>query len=127
MTDSRRLEIWKRAHAMAIEAHHVSGRMRGAAYLSLRSQLVRAAMSVPTNIVEGREQTSEREFSRFLGYAIASLSELEYHIIIGHDLNAIPTGDFESLLHQIKTVRAMAHSLRKKLSQAAGGQKAGSR
>lgn len=84
-------------------------------------------MSVPTNIVEGREQNSEREFARFLSYAIASLSELEYHIVIGHDLEAISDADFKSLLTQIRTVRPMCHSLRKKLLPAAGSSNAGSR
>lgn len=112
---------------MAIEAHKVAGRMHGSAHISLRNQLVRAAMSVPTNIVEGREQKSEREFTRFLGYAIASLSELEYHLMIGHDLDAINDVDFRSMLAQIKMIRAMTHALRKKLAPAAGSNKAGGR
>ena len=127
MADFRRLEVWKRAHAMAIDAHKIAGRMRGSVHISLRNQLVRAAMSVPTNIVEGRDQNSEREFARFLSYAIASLSELEYHIVIGHDLGAISDADFKLLLAQIRTVRPMCHSLRKKLLPAAGSGNAGSR
>ena len=110
---------------MAIEAHRVAERMRGAAHTSLRNQLVRAAMSVPTNIVEGRDQKTEPEFARFLGYAIASLSELEYHVMVGHDLGAISDSDFRSLVSQIKTIRPMAHALRKKLQPAAGSGKAG--
>ena len=46
--------------------------------------MIRAAMSVPANIVEGRWQISEREFCRFLRYALNSCSELEYHIVIGN-------------------------------------------
>lgn len=84
-------------------------------------------MSVPTNIVEGREQNSEREFARFLSYAIASLSEVEYHIIIGHDLDAISDTDFRSMITQVRIIRAKCHALRKKLLPAAGSRNAGTR
>lgn len=123
MPDFKQLKVWKQSHAMAIEAHRVATRMRGAAHTSLRNQLVRAAMSVPTNIVEGRGQKSEPEFSRFLGYSIASLSELEYHLMIAHDIEAIRDTDFRSLVAQIKTIRPMLHALQKKLQPAATSQK----
>jgi four helix bundle protein len=127
MADFRRLKVWQQSHAMAIEAHQVALRMRGVAHSSLKSQLVRAAMSVPTNIVEGRGQVTEAEFARFLGYSIASLSELEYHLMIGHDTGAISDTDFKSLLSQITTIRPMAIALRRRLQPAAGSKQAGSR
>lgn len=80
-------------------------------------------MSVPTNIVEGREQKTEPEFSRFLGYAIASLSELEYHLMIARDIAAISDTDFESLVAQIKTIRPMAIALQRRLKPVAGSKK----
>lgn len=112
---------------MAIEAHRVAGRMRGSANIALRNQLVRAAMSVPANIVEGRQQKSEADFRRFLGYAISSLSELEYHLMIAKDVDAISHKDFVTLTVQVKSIRAMSHGLLKKLQPAAGSRKAGSR
>ena len=46
-------------------------------------------MSIPANIAEGRRQKSENEFGRFLGYALNSSSELEYHLIVACDTAAI--------------------------------------
>lgn len=83
-------------------------------------------MSVPTNIVEGREQATEAEFARFLGYSIASLSELEYHLMIGRDIGAINETDFKSMLSQITTIRPMAIALQRRLKPAAGSKLAGS-
>ncbi len=123
MPDFKKLKVWQQSHAMAIEAHRVATRMRGAAHSSLRNQLVRAAMSIPTNIVEGRGQKTEPEFSRFLGYSIASLSELEYHLIIARDIKAIDDTDFLSLVSQIKVIRPMLHAFQKKLQPAASSQK----
>lgn len=125
MPDFRRLKIWQKSHALAVETHRIAGKMRRVAPSSLKNQLIRAAMSVPTNIVEGREQTSEAEFSRFLGYSIASLSELEYHLMIAHDIGALEEADFRSLTLQITTIRPMAIALQRRLKPTAGGKRAG--
>jgi four helix bundle protein len=77
----------------------------------------RAAMSVSANIVEGRQHKSEREFARFLGYALASTSELENHLIVAHDIRAVSESDYRSLLAQLTDVRRMLHGLMAKLSQ----------
>ena len=111
MADFRKLDVWQKAHSLALDAHRVAQRIRGAKYVSLRSQLIKAAMSVPANIVEGREQQSEKDFARFLRYAIGSASELEYHLQIGRDMGLILESDFESLLEQLTRVRKMLHGL----------------
>jgi len=73
-------------------------------------------MSIPTNIAEGRRQKSEKEFSRFLGYALNSSSELEYHLIVARDTKVIAESDFVSLISQTITVRKMLYGLLKRLS-----------
>ncbi len=78
--------------------------------------MTRAAMSVSANIVEGREHKNEREFARFLGYALASSSELENHLLVARDLRAITKTDFDSTLSQVIDVRKMLHGLLAKLS-----------
>jgi len=76
-------------------------------------------MSIPTNIAEGRRQKSEKEFSRFLGYALNSSSELEYHLIVARDTKVIAESDFVSLISQTITVRKMLYGLLKRLSTTA--------
>ena len=74
---------------MALNAYRMAGKMRRRELTSLRSQLVRAAMSVPANIVEGRAQRTDREFARFLRIALASATEFEYHLLMASDIAAI--------------------------------------
>jgi four helix bundle protein len=76
---------------------------------------MRAAMSVPTNIVEGSAHTSPREFARYLGYALASVNELEGHVQLARDLKLMTEQDFRALLALIVDVRKMLHGLLKKL------------
>ena len=115
MADFKKLRVWKKAHALALCAHQVALSIRGSQYASLRSQIIRAAMSIPANIVEGREQKSEAEFGRFLRYALSSASELEYHLIIARDINVISVADFVAVLTKLKEVRMMLFGLLKRL------------
>ena len=80
--------------------------------------MIRAAMSIPTNIVEGRRQESEREFARFLRIAQNSGWELEYHLILARDIHAISDGDATTLLNELIEVRKMLHGLTGKMSAA---------
>ena len=103
--DYRKLEVWRKAHALAINVNRDAGTIRGARYGSLRSQLIRAAMSIPANIVEGRSQASERDFARFLRYALSSASEFEYHLTLARDIQVLPNKTFTPLASQVIEVR----------------------
>ena len=115
MSDYRKLQVWRKAHALALDAHRVAGGIRGSQYAPFRSQIIRAALSIPANIVEGREQKTEAGFARFLRIALGSTSELEYHLTAARDIQAISNGDYISLSGQIREVRMMLHGLLRRL------------
>jgi len=116
MADFKKLHVWQKAHALSLSVDRICKRIRAAQYASLRNQLFRAAMSIPANIAEGRRQSSEKEFGRFLGYSLNSSSELEHHLIVARDLKVIPENDFISLISQTITVRKMLYGLLRRLS-----------
>jgi four helix bundle protein len=124
MADFKKLAVWRKAHELMLSVHRVTAQMRGAQHAALRNQLMRAAMSIPANIVEGRGQKSERDFARFLGYSLNSTSEREYHVIAGRDTRAIPEAAALGLLGQIIEVRRMLHGLISRLNNPAGARKA---
>ena len=116
MSDFKKLHVWQKAHALSLCVDRVSKQIRGGRYASLRSQIFRAATSIPANIAEGRRQESEKEFSRFLRYALNSSSEIEYHLILARDTKVISEEDFRSLVTQTIRVRKMLYALLKCLS-----------
>src|SRR5688572_23603448 len=111
MSDFKKLLVWQKAHALAVHAHRVSTGIRRRHFEALRSQVVRAAMSIPANIVEGRRQESEKDFARFLRYALNSAFELEYHLIVARDIAAISDTDSTALLAEAIEVRKMLYGL----------------
>jgi four helix bundle protein len=117
MGEFSKLHVWRKAHALALNVRRVATSIRGPGNASLRSQMIRASMSIPANIVEGKGQVSDRDFCRFLRYAVQSSSELEYHIVIARDIQAITLSDAKSLLDQIIEVRRMLYGLIKSLSK----------
>jgi four helix bundle protein len=77
--------------------------------------MIRAASSIPTNVVEGTGQESAKEFGRFLSIAIKSSSELEYHLVLARDLELISRSEFTSLTDQTIEVRRMLYALRNRV------------
>jgi four helix bundle protein len=111
VSDFKKLKVWRKAHALALSVRRVATRIRGSDNTSFRNQIIRAAMSVPTNIVEGTGQKTGKEFARFIGFALNSASELEYHLIMGRDARLIDVGEFEALLSRTIEVQKMLHGL----------------
>ena len=117
MADFAKLRVWRKAHALALNAHNVATTVRGAGYAALRSQMIRAAMSIPANIVEGKGQRSGREFARCIGYAINSSSELEYHLVVARDFRVITSAQYTPLMDQLIEVRKMLYGLQKRVEE----------
>jgi four helix bundle protein len=115
VSDFKKLLVWQKAHALALDAHRIAISMRRSHDLPLRSQIIRAAMSMPANIAEGRRQKSEKEFARFLHIALNSGFELEYHLIVAQDIGAMSEADFSLLLRKTVEVRKMLHGLLKRI------------
>jgi len=116
VSDFRKLKVWEKSHSLALNAIAVAKKIRGSVNAPLRLQIVRAAESIPTNIVEGTGQESAKEFGRFLSIAIKSSSELEYHLILAGDLQLITRADLTSLTDQTIQVRRMLYVLRTKVT-----------
>ena len=117
VTDSKKLRVWQKAHALALCVDRTRKAIRGSNYTSLKNQIFTAALSIPANIAEGRRKTSEKEFARFLGIAVGSASELESHLIFARDARVISENDFTSLVSQTILVRKMLYALLKRVNQ----------
>src|SRR5258706_1892386 len=116
MSDFKDLKVWHKAQAMALATHPVACKIRGAGGSGKRTQMINAAFSVPTNIVESRGQATRREECRYLRMAINSSTELEYHLLTALELKAITKHQCLTLTSQLVEVRKMLYGLIRSLS-----------
>jgi four helix bundle protein len=66
------LNVWQKADEFALEIYRITKHFPKGEMYGLTSQLKRAALSVPTNIVEGYARKGDKELSRFINIAIDS-------------------------------------------------------
>ncbi|MGE5101897.1 MAG: four helix bundle protein [Deltaproteobacteria bacterium] len=115
MRDYHRLEIWRRAHSLAIAIHEMARGLRGNEFAGLRAQVTRAADSVAATIVEGCGAASGREFARFLDMSIKSASETDYHLLSARDRGGITDRRWRQLSSEAVAIRRMTYAYRKRL------------
>ncbi len=78
MRDHTKLRAFELADELAISIYRITRDFPKEEIYGLTSQMRRAAVSVPSNIVEGSSRESESEYLRFLEFAFGSLRELHY-------------------------------------------------
>ena len=83
--------------------------------MELTSQVKRAAVSIPTNIAEGCGKDSDIDFGRYLKIAMGSSSELEYLLILAHDLGYLADEPYNQLHTWLVEVRKMLNAFIQKL------------
>lgn len=120
MSDFKDLKVWQKAHALAVAVNRVAKASRGSADAELRSQMKRAAMSIPANIAEGRGKASDKEQVRFLRISAGSSFELEAHLTMARDTDFIGRTRADQLIDQLVEVRKMLFGLIRYLE---GGEK----
>jgi four helix bundle protein len=84
------LIAWRKGMELVAMVYDASERFPSHEQFGLTSQLRRAAVSVPSNIAEGKAHYSNREFVRFLRHARGSLAEIETQVLIAQQRQYLP-------------------------------------
>jgi four helix bundle protein len=93
MRDHRKLRAFEFADEVAILVYRVTAGFPKEELFGLTSQIRRAAISVPSNIVEGCARDSEADYLRFLNIAFGSLRELHYQLNLAKRLGFLSNED----------------------------------
>ncbi|MDX9881506.1 MAG: four helix bundle protein [Prolixibacteraceae bacterium] len=107
MHNYHELKIWQESRKLVKDVYSLTSVFPKEEMYGLTSQIRRAAVSVPSNIAEGTGRNGDKEFSRFLDYAIGSLFELETQVILANDLGFIPEEKFTGINEGIKSLIKM--------------------
>jgi four helix bundle protein len=95
------LVVWQKAHQVVLGVYRSTKDFPSEERFGLTSQMRRAAVSVPGNIVEGYRRRTIADKARFMNTAHASLDELDYYMLLAGDLGF---ADFAGLRHQADEV-----------------------
>lgn len=93
------LEVWKKSRVLSATIYQLSNKAIFNKDFGLRDQMRRAAISVVSNIAEGFERKSNKEFLYFLNVAKASAGELRAQTYLAADLSYIEQEEFETILN----------------------------
>ena len=111
MKDYRKLQVWQKAHRLTLHTYEVPAYLVRPEAWPLRDQLLRAAISIPSNIAEGAGRSSDPDFSRFLWHSLGSCNELEYDLLLARDLRFLQDPLHSRLATQLEEVRRMLTGL----------------
>ncbi len=114
----RELVVWQKAMMLAKEVYRLAPMLPREETYGMRSQITRAATSVPANIAEGWTRESNREKANFLSIAQGSLAETETFLTLCEEIGWFPKDQTTTIRNLIEEVGKMLSSMRRRLREA---------
>ena len=115
MAFRRKLLVLDKAHELLIDLNKALPSIRRREHQTLRRQLFKSALSVDSNVAEGRTKHSQREFVRFLEIGLGSAGELQQQLKTAVDCSAMPLDEGASLNKRAEEVAKMIQGLIRKI------------
>ena len=107
----RDLRVWQVGKELAVRVYSLTRDGRISRDYGLASQMQRAAVSIASNIAEGYERNSDKEFVRFLLIAKGSLSELRTQLEIAKEVKYIQQNSYNEVERTCKQLAGMLTNL----------------
>ena len=118
------LKAWQRSMQLVQEIYRITLTFPKNETFGLTSQMRRAAISIPSNIAEGKGRSTDRDFIHFLCNARGSVLELETQLMIANGLRYITKEQAEALMNETeqigKMLNGLIHALEKSVAAASG-------
>jgi four helix bundle protein len=105
------LEVWKSSYKLAVEIYKIFSNCKD---YGLKDQITRSSVSVPSNIAEGFERNSNKEFIRYLYIAKGSCGELRTQLHIAAGVGHIDNDKCSGLINNAEEISYMLNGLIRK-------------
>jgi four helix bundle protein len=115
MKTFRDLFIWQKAMTFVTNTYQITQQFPNEELFGLTSQIRRSAVSIPSNIAEGYGRESQKDFLRFINFAVSSLFELQTQIEIAKNINYLNETEFNNIFEKTRELEAMMIAFSKKL------------
>jgi four helix bundle protein len=117
MPAAANLAVLEKAHNLVLTIYRLTSSFPDDERFGLSIQLRRAAVSVPSNLVEGRARASEAEFRRHVDIAHGSIAEVEYQLRLARDLGYMLMEEWRRADDAAQEVSRMLAALKRNLSE----------
>lgn len=111
----RDLIVWKKAMDFVNAIYIITEKFPQEEEFGLRSQMRRAAVSIPSNIAEGSYRATRKEFRHFILHAFSSGAEIETQLELAKRLYHIPTQEYNKAHSLLNEIMRMLNRLRYRL------------
>ncbi|MGR5067483.1 four helix bundle protein [Vibrio sp. PNB23_22_6] len=108
------LEVWKRSARLSAEVYKYFMKLKD---FGFKDQITRSSLSISSNIAEGYERRSDKEFINFLSYARGSSGELRSQIYIGIEIGYIERQIGKAWIKEAEEISRMISGLMKSRSK----------
>ena len=115
MKDFRQLKVWEKAHRLVLFVYRLTARFPSEEKYGLTSQLRRSSASIAANIAEASGRGGDGDFHRFLAVAMGSAREVEYFLLLAHDLGFVDSASYQRADGDVAEVLRMLASLIRKV------------
>ncbi len=102
------LQVWKEAMQLAVDVYKALATCKD---YGLRDQMQRSAVSIPSNIAEGFERSSNKEYIHFLYISKGSCGELRTQIYIATEIAVFEKSFGKELVERTRKISAMLYNL----------------
>jgi four helix bundle protein len=113
------LIVWKRSHEIVLETYALTRLFPAEERFGLAAQLRRAAVSIASNIAEGRSRAARGSYRALVDVALGSAGEVYYQLLLARDLGYIDENDRAPLAAELLEIRKMLGALRRTLGSPA--------
>ena len=107
MGDFHKLVVWQKAHQLTLRIYRATAAYPRDEIFALTTQTRRASVSIPANIAEGCGRGGDRELIRFLRISLGSANELQYHLLLAHELGYVDDGLYGGVANATEEVKRM--------------------
>jgi four helix bundle protein len=106
------LDVWKKSCSLSVRIYTL---LKDCRDYGLKDQMLRAAVSIASNIAEGSERKSIPDFKRYINIALGSAAELRTQVYIAQQVKLISDQDANYLVEELKSISKMLQALHSSL------------
>ena len=112
MSSFEELVVWRRSKDLASKVILAVSPSKN---YSLKDQIIRSAVSVPSNLAEGAERKGTKGFANFISYSSGSCAELMTQIMIATDIGEMDPAQADAFITECREIHKMLYGLRMSL------------